>query len=169
VHPVLARLGGDEVAGQIQITVLGQTALDAPGDELGRLLEPALAGPAGGLDPGDRSRPRPAAICRASEVVGSWRQSEKTMATECSTAARYASVSRAVSQLRYERWSRFSPGKFCRSCADPLVTYFARAVRLVRSELVRPPELYGGSVMTAWMLSSGRVLSTVRASPRCSV
>jgi hypothetical protein len=40
------------------------------------------------------------AICRASVVVGSWRQSEKTAATACSVAARYASVSSSVSQAR---------------------------------------------------------------------
>src|SRR5690348_9582042 len=131
-------------------------------------LNPPLRGRLAGLIQGIVPLQVHPAICRASEVVGSWRQSVKTRATVCSVEARYASVSRAVSQERYERWSRFSPGKFCRSCADPLVAYLARAVRPVRSELVRPPELYGGSVMTALTLSSGRVFSTVRASPRCS-
>ncbi len=39
--------------------VLGQAAPDAPGDELGGLLESALVGLAGGLDPGDRAAPGP--------------------------------------------------------------------------------------------------------------
>lgn len=40
------------------------------------------------------------AICRASEVVGSCRQSVKTIVTACSVEARYASVSSSVSQER---------------------------------------------------------------------
>lgn len=56
-------------------------------------LNPPLRGRLAGLIHGIVPLQVHPAICRASDVVGSWRQSEKTMATACSVDARYASVS----------------------------------------------------------------------------
>lgn len=61
----------------------------------------------------------------------------------------------------------FSPVKSGRAWPASAEVYFCRAVRLVRSFAVRPPELYGGSVMTESTQLSGRVDRTLRASPWC--
>lgn len=79
--------------------------------------------------------------------------------------ARWASVMIWVSQSVYERWSMFSPTKSGSACWASAETYFWRAERLVRSLAVRPPLLYGGSVMTESAQPSGRVASTLSASP----
>ena len=61
----------------------------------------------------------------------------------------------------------FSPVKSGRSCLASAEVYFCFAERVVRSFAVRPPELYGGSVMTESTQSSGRPARTLRASPWC--
>ncbi len=61
----------------------------------------------------------------------------------------------------------FSPVKSGSACLASAEVYFCRALRLVRSFAVRPPELYGGSVMTESTHPSGSVASTLSASPWC--
>src|SRR3954447_9246197 len=61
----------------------------------------------------------------------------------------------------------FSPVKSGKACWASAEVYFCFAERVVRSFAVRPPELYGGSVMTESTQSSGRVARTLSASPWC--
>ncbi|CAM5654621.1 hypothetical protein SPURM210S_00923 [Streptomyces purpurascens] len=59
----------------------------------------------------------------------------------------------------------FSPVKSARSFLASAEVYFCFAERVVRSFAVRPPLLYGGSVMTESTQPSGRPERTARASP----
>src|SRR5215210_3318556 len=61
----------------------------------------------------------------------------------------------------------FSPVKSARSFLASAEVYFCFAERVVRSFAVRPPLLYGGSVMTESTQPSGRPERTARASPWC--
>jgi|SRR5690606_5107722 hypothetical protein len=61
----------------------------------------------------------------------------------------------------------FSPVKSARSFLESAEVYFCFAERVVRSFAVRPPLLYGGSVMTESTQPSGRPERTARASPWC--
>src|SRR6516162_9507494 len=99
-----------------------------------------------------------------SVVVGSCRQSVKTPIGEPGLATRRHSLSHSEHQYPNERWSRLSPANSGRSTCVPVSVYFAD-VDPARSPRVKPPDEYGGSVMTASTLPVGIDRRTARASP----
>ena len=85
------------------------------------------------------------ATCKASEVKGSCRQSEKTISQPPSRVRRNASAIHMTDHMKWVRWSLVSLSKERYLEED---RYF-RAGEALRSAVVRPPEAYGGSVTTA--------------------
>lgn len=101
--------------------------------------------------------------CRASEIAGSCRQSEKTIQTAPGLATRYASANQSVAHVVYDLWSLLSPKKSSNSLA-PELWYFSDVGRC-RWLAESPPLEYGGSVRIASTLHSGMFCRTCRASP----
>src|SRR5579859_2644763 len=98
-----------------------------------------------GLIHGNTPRQVAPAVCSASVVLGSCRQSVNSTIGAPGLATRRHSDSHSVTHSVQLRWSRLSPLKLRCSRFTSLPTYLDTVDCCVRAVMCRPPELYGGS------------------------
>lgn len=100
----------------------------------------------------------------ASQVLASCRQSENTTADDPGDRMRQHSAIHSEHHSTKLRSSRASPWKSLRSPRVPVCWYFTDGEAL-RSDLVKPPEQYGGSVSNMSQYPLGRSRRILKLSP----